>query len=220
MSTLQKQNTQIDHHNFLPVQRLVLDSTVDPKFNQMHGTTELGFKIPNVKHSDSQISPALDFQKFNPTNGLRYPVSNMSINDYYLINPAFSQNPDNPQYNPSEYEYPGMMTKSSHFHKQSDVVLSDSLRTPAQSRILTNAQAAKLDHSNRQHTPIQYPDEIKTHANHHVWDNNNRIKKSCSDIHTNNFSTFNLPVPHLIENNRISNIMVNSRDVMRNVNSK
>lgn len=220
MATLQRQNTSISQRIFLPVQQIVSENTQQNAFGE---TTELGFKMPKAQHSDNQISPALDFTSFNGTAGLKHPVSNMEIKDYYLVNPAFSNDQlsencipshsSKHDYVSSSINYPGMMCKGTNFMKQSDMIVSSALRTPTQSRILTNADIKTNQRSQNQGS-IQYPDEIRNNGMISVWDNTNRIKKSCV-TDKSHFPIFDVPVPELLENNRMDHSMVNSRDVMR-----
>ena len=234
MSTIQLQNKQIAQRLFLPLQKLVAHNDFDPY--KEDGPTELNFKLQITRHSpeDGEFSPALDYTKFNGTSGMKHPVSNTGITDYYMENPVFdvSNSSGSPEcvtgdipikdVMPIEHtgsvDYPGMMCRSTHFKRQSELVISNALRTPTHSR----SSPGNLEpQSAAQQGNVHYANEITIPTNGPVtvWDNNNRVRRSCSKIPDIDATlpAFDVLVPKIIGNNRINNsgIGVNSRDLTR-----
>ena len=171
----------------MPLHKLVADNVVDPYTN--NGSTELQFKIPKTLNSNEELNPALDFTQFNGTAGMKHNVSNEQITNYFLESPITEMpgsdlqactTPNDAHPGMDSIDYPGMMCKGTNFKKQSEIVISNALRTPTQSRTLHNSQDPTKQGNLSQQTQTHYPNEIDMSSNNQqVWDNNLRDKKSC-----------------------------------------
>ena len=229
MATLQAQNTSIEDRLFAPLQKLAINSAHEfPEINSS-GATELEFKIKNSQHPPTaDILPALDFQQFNGTSGLKQPVSNKSITNYYIDNPVSELwNTESTQTecntsgsnNGVSLEYPGMLCKGTNFKKQSEMAISNALRTPTNSRTQIPLDDV-YDNSNcntqQRHLIGEYLPSNITSTDPHIWDNTNRQKKSCEQ-NKDAVNLFGVTTPSLIEDFRLREIMRNSRDEARSL---
>ena len=220
--SLQQQNTAISQRLFVPLHKLVADNVIDPYTN--NGSTELQFKIPKTHNSNEELNPALDFTQFNGTAGMKHPVSNKQITNYFFECPITEMpgsdlqactTPNGAHPGMDSIDYPGMMCKGTNFKKQSEIVISNALRTPTQSRTLDHSQDPTKQGNLSQQTPIHYPNEIDMSSNNQqVWDNNLRDKKSCYSNTPWANNIFDVPVPKLLDDDRPF-VRINSRDVVR-----
>ena len=214
MTTLQAQNRIIEQRLFEPIQKLATESNNYPELNRV---TELEFKIQKSKHFDPNYmdnDPSLNFQAFNGTSGMKQPISNKSLYNYYIRDPASQlwHTEAARETTAVSLQYPGMQQKDTHF-PESEIVVSNALRMQSRSR--THNPEENVYHQQ----PIHYDNEIHTN-DPNIWDNNNRIKKSCEhDILKKAVDIFDIQTPALHQHQFLTppnGVLLNSRDLIRN----